>query len=312
MSQQPPDPHDIPSRVSSEDVIQEIRTILNMSTPQEALPEHLAQIDGMIELHAEIWGLRKLALAISQGDLNYISRQRGFTIGALKALQANLRHLTWQAQCIARGEFQHRVKFLGEFSTAFNSMTEQLENTIAELQKLNEKYREMSYTDPLTGVFNRRAFMDMALGEVARCQRKACTTAFILTDIDFFKKVNDTYGHAAGDIVLCEFTDRLRQCLRTGDVCGRIGGEEFTIMLPETPLADACMVAERLRLAICATPVFSEELAIPISASFGVHCLEESMFASSPEQALTRCLKIADEALYRAKEQGRNCVVPGK
>ena len=121
---------------SAEQVVQAVRDMLMRSSfESEALPEALRQVAGMEELHALLWGIRHMVCALSRGDLHHLCRQKGFVVGALKALQSDLRHLTWQVQCVAKGEYQHRVNFMGDFSTAFNMMVEELDKNVSELMK---------------------------------------------------------------------------------------------------------------------------------------------------------------------------------
>ena len=131
------------------EVIRHVHSILaDASADEGSLPAALQQLEGMEDLHTLLWGIRSLAHSLSTGDLQGVSKERGFVIGSLKALQADLRHLTWQAQCIAKGEYQHRVNFLGDFSTAFNKMVEELEKNVSELTRLSQGYRQLSRIDP--------------------------------------------------------------------------------------------------------------------------------------------------------------------
>ena len=124
----------------------------------------------------------------------------------------------------------------------------------------------------------------------------------LMIDIDFFKKVNDTWGHGIGDQVLQHLASVLRQSLRSDDMAARLGGEEFTVLLPQTELHDGLQLAERLRAAIARTPATTDQGAIPITVSLGVSVLDGSL--SSIDEGLSR----SDTALYAAKHQGRNRV----
>jgi diguanylate cyclase (GGDEF)-like protein len=170
--------------------------------------------------------------------------------------------------------------------------------------RMQRELNRLATTDQLTGVRNRRYFMERSQGEVARARRHGCLLSIIMMDIDYFKKINDTYGHAAGDQALRVFAHLCQEGLRLSDVFGRLGGEEFAIMLPETPLADAAMVAERLRQAAEAAEVpLPEGGCLKFTVSIGVS--ELGWDESNLEPALVR----ADGALYRAKNGGRNQVV---
>ncbi|HEX5804775.1 MAG TPA: diguanylate cyclase [Macromonas sp.] len=162
---------------------------------------------------------------------------------------------------------------------------------------------QRAYSDPLTGLANRRAFIEHATGELARTVRNGGTLSVLMMDIDHFKWVNDTYGHAAGDRVLRALTAVCETTVRTGDLIGRIGGEEFAILLPDTAEPQAMEIAERLRLALAATATeLPDGPRICVTASLGVATLGDT---GSQFEAL---LSQADQALYRAKREGRNCI----
>jgi diguanylate cyclase (GGDEF)-like protein len=121
-------------------------------------------------------------------------------------------------------------------------------------------------------------------------------------DIDYFKRINDTYGHAAGDQVLCEVSQRIRSQLRAYDTAGRYGGEEFLVVLPGTDASSARVVAERLRSRVHNTPVMGESFSHEVSVSIGLACTDAVGFE------LSALVHVADQALYRAKAAGRNRV----
>jgi two-component system cell cycle response regulator len=165
---------------------------------------------------------------------------------------------------------------------------------------------EMAITDALTGLFNRR-YMESHVGtliEQAAARGKPLTTLVI--DIDFFKAINDGHGHDAGDDVLRDFAMRIKRSIRGIDLACRYGGEEFVIVMPETDMAVAAMVAERLRRRIAAEPFSIAQGAnqIPVTISIGIAALR------GKEDTAASLLKRADQALYRAKRDGRNRVVP--
>ena len=164
---------------------------------------------------------------------------------------------------------------------------------------------EMAITDPLTGLYNRR-YMETHLGsllEQATARNKPLTV--LVLDIDYFKAVNDTHGHDAGDDVLREFALRIKKSIRGIDLACRYGGEEFVVVMPETDLAVATMVAERLRRRIATEPFPIQQgtRTVEVTISVGISALGREDDAAS-------ILKRADRALYRAKSDGRNRVVP--
>ena len=176
-------------------------------------------------------------------------------------------------------------------------------NQIA-ISRNNTELKRLATTDPLTGAFNRRHFLELASKEVARMRRYRHAMSCLMMDIDHFKRVNDTYGHDVGDRAIIATAHMTKQALRTEDVYGRIGGEEFAAMLPMTRLDKAEQVAERLRLAIAGIRVPlgpTEQLSFTVS----IGLVEVAPDRETFEQAMKR----ADLALYQAKHEGRNRVV---
>lgn len=160
-----------------------------------------------------------------------------------------------------------------------------------------------AHTDPLTGVCTRRHFLELAEGELARTRRYGGTLSLLMLDLDRFKLINDTHGHQVGDRVLQALGDTCRKIFRNIDIVGRIGGEEFAVLLPATDTRKACEVAERLRRRIeaAAVPV-ARGNALHFTASIGVSGLE------CGETGIDTLLDLADKALYEAKHAGRNRV----
>ena len=181
---------------------------------------------------------------------------------------------------------------VGDLTEVFNDMVDRL-------REKNEELEELSVTDELTGLFNRRHLMETLASEVRRSDRHHHPFALLIADIDRFKDYNDRNGHLAGDAVLTRVGAILRECLRTVDLAARYGGEEFVAILPETPVEDALDVAERIRADIAAEPFAGGRVTVSLGvAEFPVHGR-----ASEP------LLAAADAALYRAKREGRNRVV---
>ena len=170
------------------------------------------------------------------------------------------------------------------------------------LLQAREELRERANKDLLTMLPNRSAITSTLEQEVARCHRDRRTVGIILLDLDHFKKVNDTYGHFAGDAVLRETASRLRHNMRPYDRVGRYGGEEFLVVLPNCDLEQAANQAERMRDRLHATSMLVDGVEMQVSASFGVTISDGS------ERSPDLFVRVADEALYRAKASGRNCV----
>lgn len=179
--------------------------------------------------------------------------------------------------------------------------------TTKELKRVVELEQE-TITDPLLGIFNRR-FLDRRLQEeMLRAQRHGLPLSLMLLDIDFFKKVNDTWGHQNGDIVLKHLAKLLVDTLRQTDLVARFGGEEFVLLLPHTQQGDARMLAERLRRTVEQAPVLIttsddgyQELRVTIS--IGLSCMQQE------GDSCCDMLERADKALYQAKQTGRNRVI---
>lgn len=164
------------------------------------------------------------------------------------------------------------------------------------------KLHKLATIDVLTGLYNRRAFLDLAGREIARARRLKSPYAVLMLDLDLFKRVNDDYGHQAGDQVLADFAAVAMHSVRTEDLVGRYGGEEFCILLPSAAMPQAITIAERLRMAVSLRPLGNLPRVTTVSIGV-VACSGAS--AVSLDAAISR----ADEALYRAKHEGRDRVV---
>jgi diguanylate cyclase (GGDEF)-like protein len=173
-----------------------------------------------------------------------------------------------------------------------------------ELQKKNKNLRRKSLIDPLIGTWNRGAIMRILTIEAVRCDKAGLPLSLIVADLDFFKKINDTYGHPAGDTVLVKVASRLRSCIRPQEALGRYGGEEFLIVLPGSSHTTALAVAERMRLAISSQPEAIGATSLNLTISAGVASTDVFPNATT-EELISR----ADMALYAAKDAGRNRVM---
>jgi len=177
-----------------------------------------------------------------------------------------------------------------------------LQKLNAELEVRNQTLEKLAMTDSLSGVYNRRKVLELVQSEFVRSQRMSKSMSILMVDADFFKRINDDYGHLAGDDVIRSLANRLSHCLREYDVLGRYGGEEFIVMLPETPIAQARAVGERFRQAIVDSPLSTSSGEIAVTISVGLASIHRS------DKHYTDIVERADRALYKAKDAGRNRV----
>lgn len=197
------------------------------------------------------------------------------------------------------------LQVIGNFTLISLLLALALWAEMSQLQMLLRLYRQAT-RDPLTGLFNRRLLIERLDNEISRSQRHGNPLSLLLLDLDKFKRVNDTYGHIAGDMVLKTFSAIAEESIRNIDFIGRYGGEEFLVIMPETPIANACEAAERIRAACRQITVLTDDdQEISFSASIGV-----SQWREGDDNA--SLLERADIALYRAKEQGRDRVIAGE
>jgi diguanylate cyclase (GGDEF)-like protein len=171
-----------------------------------------------------------------------------------------------------------------------------------DLTEANRRLAELASRDPLTNIFNRRSFYDLAEREVERARRTQRPISLLMIDVDHFKRVNDRFGHSAGDAVLRGLVAMIQPLLRDVDIFARIGGEELVVMMPETAAAAARLVAERLRQAVAASQLLADndQLRVTISVGLATACGDET---------LASLIERADQALYIAKAGGRDRVI---
>lgn len=175
---------------------------------------------------------------------------------------------------------------------------------------LNHTLEELKFHashDALTGILNRRAILEAMTKEVARVQRQKSSLYIGMCDIDYFKKINDTYGHLAGDEVLKEVVNRMNTALRSYDSVGRYGGEEFLVISSATDNKPST-VFERICKSVASSPVTIDDLSIPVSISCGVTKLDLEL-EQTIDEIVVQLLSDSDAALYQAKEAGRNRVI---
>jgi diguanylate cyclase (GGDEF)-like protein len=204
---------------------------------------------------------------------------------------------------LVRLEIQHKTETARKEAEIYQLKNVALEQEIVERKRLENELQQQANTDGLTGVMNRRRFLEVAAQELQRAARLGHPMSLALLDIDHFKQINDTYGHAAGDLALQNLARICQKNIREPDVFARFGGDEFALLLPEANLNQAVRVLERVRQALAAFGFDMDGNLVSITISAGVSSLD------SVEIALDMLLARADQALYRAKEAGRNCVI---
>jgi diguanylate cyclase (GGDEF)-like protein len=176
-------------------------------------------------------------------------------------------------------------------------------NSALRTKALLDLLEQRAHLDGLTELGNRFALQDTMPREFSACRQRGASMSVLITDIDHFKRINDHYGHAAGDDVLRRMADVLRVAVRPGDFLARYGGEEFVVLCPDCPLGDALQTAERIRTRVADLRVSFRSSLIQMTSSVGVNCVEPP-YPADPQEVLD----LADKALYRAKASGRNAV----
>lgn len=247
-------------------------------------------------------------LARSQELLAGISLQTGKTLIRLNAEPAQylevqttpLHNHWWQMTghlLIVRDVTQRQ-----QTEVELRQMNHQLQEQLRQIEGLQIQLREQAMRDRLTGLYNRRYFEESLSRELARAGRAGHPVALILMDLDYFKRINDTFGHLAGDRVLQSFADLLAYSSRSSDIACRYGGEEFVLTLPGMTLEAACQRAEQIRQGFAATQVWVGDNLIQTTLSAGV--------GTFPADGKTgeQLLQVIDAALYQAKARGRNCI----
>jgi diguanylate cyclase len=240
-------------------------------------------------------------LGMSAGAFSHYSARRYMVMGAMTSVL--LPTTIWFFFCGQSMEVSLGIAallFVCVLIQAGNAMSaaqaENLRLTYS-LEAARYKAEQMAHTDELTGLENRRAFFEQAQALANYCERNRRPLSVVMIDADHFKQINDRFGHAVGDAVLCHLAGHLKARRRKSDVCGRLGGEEFAMLLPDTSLGEAMLLAERLCQACAAQPMHAGEEAVVCTVSIGV---------ASEGYSIEYLLSCADEALYQAKAAGRN------
>ena len=262
--------------------------------------ERRLYVEGKIQSRY-LWGLLMLAGAVYCGALFFFVEE--VFIARIARVSSEVAKVTVSVDLSLRLNAEGNDE-ISTLARTVNSMLAAMQKAKAELLQAQESLRFHAEHDALTGVLNRRAIRDVLRKELARCRREKNTLGVILADVDHFKKVNDHYGHAAGDAVLVTVVQRISATLRSSDWVGRYGGEEFLIIAPGCDLALAQKLAERIRSAISDEPVDLGNDSAKVTVSLGVIL---GTAESDPEFLVAQ----ADTAMYQAKRKGRNRVQLG-
>ncbi len=198
----------------------------------------------------------------------------------------------------SKEELEVRVR---QRTADLEEVNHRLTHAIAERISAQKALEEAAITDPLTRLCNRRAMLERLENEIARHRRNRLPFAIVMVDLDHFKTVNDAHGHDAGDSILVETGLRMKSMLRAQDMVARWGGEEFMVLLPDTGLEGARVAAEKIRRRIAVAPYYAQGQEIRVTASFGLACFDS-------QGDFAQLIRSADEALYEAKNRGRNQV----
>ncbi|MFQ6081883.1 MAG: two-component regulator propeller domain-containing protein [Candidatus Aminicenantia bacterium] len=181
--------------------------------------------------------------------------------------------------------------------------TKELEEKIEQINRLKEKAEKLAITDSLTQLFNRRHFLNIVEKELARAKRYNQKMILLILDVDYFKKINDVYGHQAGDFVLIKIANILKSSIRASDTVARFGGDEFIILLVNSKVELCLAIAERIRKKIEKTKILFGDLSLDVTVSIGASFYP---LANVPDVSYEHLIQVADEALYQAKRKGRN------
>lgn len=282
------------------------RALIEAKRPAEALP-HLEAAAQKATAHGFELELLQVTELLSRGH-----EALGDAPSALAALR---RHMELGAAAATRKteeavralKLEHRLATArreAEYQQARNAglaaVNAALTDSLSRQKLLQEELERLASTDPLTGLYNRRALQEMGEREFARSRRTGRPFAVVLVDVDHFKHINDQHGHAVGDEVLAELADRLRRNVRTVDLVARWGGEEFCLLLVESDAVGAVITAQRLRAAVADGPFETTAGSLPVTVSLGVAGVE------ADTASLGELISRADGALYEAKHAGRD------
>jgi len=282
--------------------VNETISLVDQIISERELPE-LGKIPGsytsnplFIKLFNRLVDLRRISETLSRGKLDEFVYSRGYVLSNLKALQANLRHLTWQTQRIAEGDFAQHVDFLGDFSAAFNEMT-------TKLAEYSNTLKNLANFDHLTQLPNRLYIEDLLKRVFNNFMKDGIPFSVVMLDIDYFKRINDTYGHSVGDMVLAKVGKHIESSFRSSDAVARYGGEEFIAVLPNATTQAVYEKTAKIVKDVRKTDfIITDSLSIRLTVSAGIST------ANASDREYRMVIERADRALYLSKNEGRDRV----
>jgi diguanylate cyclase (GGDEF)-like protein len=227
---------------------------------------------------------------------------KGFEVGGVDYITKPFNSAELYARIKTHLELKRTREELNNYVLRLEELNKQLSHKNVQLNEVMKNLHVNAMTDPLTGLANRRHMTEKIHEEINRFSRTERLFSLILADVDYFKKINDDFGHECGDYILKSVAETMRANIRKHDSLARWGGEEFLFLLPETNLEGSLIIAEKLRKIVEESKIFYEDNKINITMTFGVASFSQS-------NGMDGSIKKADIALYKGKERGRNCVV---
>lgn len=271
-------------------------------------PDAILEVFAKNDLHDQRLASRLIRRSVANMEMNYKTRKGQLVpmlvsaalirepSGKMQGLVAIAKDITEQK------EAANRLKKIAEALEQSNKL---LESKKGELEKLNMRLEELSLVDPLTELANRRRLQHALSHESEHAKRNGTNLLGVLIDLDDFKKVNDSLGHAVGDIVLKECAVKIKKAVRTSDIIARVGGDEFVVLLPHTRIAEGMVVAERLRTSLSEFPIMITDSNVTVTASIGIVELDQDV------KSIDELLVKTHAALKRSKGKGKNKVSYG-
>jgi diguanylate cyclase (GGDEF)-like protein len=209
--------------------------------------------------------------------------------------------------CSTLGQILHNQRTMHVLEFAVEQRTQELRKALQKAETLKKRYEQLSTIDELTGLNNRRYFFSEAEAMLSRARRQRQFCSLMLLDVDYFKQINDKWGHVVGDKILCAIADEIRHEARGGDLVARIGGEEFIVMLPDSSMEGADLMAQRVQERLAVLDFGAKIGNLKLSVSIGISAYLPEQDQQVPVHTLVDQLYIqADSAMYEAKEKGRN------